>query len=60
MQVPDFGLEHVYTSTLLAASFPASAFTDASTGNTVPAGTFYYSCGNQTEPNGGCSLQLGQ
>lgn len=60
VNVPDFGLEHVYQSADLAATFPASSFTDANTGNAVPPGTFYISCGNQDELQGGCSLNLGE
>ena len=58
--IPDFGVEQVYVSKSLAASFPADAFTDADTGATVTPGTFYISCGNVTSQHGGCTLQLGQ
>lgn len=57
--VADFGTEHIYSSQLLAQSFPASAFTDAD-GNAVPAGTFYLACGDQVDGQGKCSLQLGE
>src|SRR5262249_11792157 len=60
LQVPNFGTEHVYASADLALSFPASDFLDSQTGKSVPPGTFYYSCGNQREPAGGCTLTLGQ
>jgi hypothetical protein len=58
--VPNFGTEHVYQSADLALSFPSSAFADLQTGKAVSPGTFYYSCGNQNEPAGGCTLALGQ
>jgi hypothetical protein len=60
MQVADFGLEHIYHSADLAASLPADLFIDAATNQPVPPGTFYLSCGNQVDPQGGCSLQVGE
>lgn len=57
--VADFGTEHLYTSKLLAQSFPASAFMDQN-GNAVPAGTFYLACGDQVDGQGKCSMQLGE
>jgi len=60
MTVADFGTEHVYTSQLLAQSFPANDFTDLQSGNQVTPGTFYLACGDQTDGNGKCSLQLGE
>ena len=60
VNVPDFGLEHIYRSKTLAASFPASAFTDANTGAAVTPGTLYISCGNATSQQGGCTIQTGQ
>lgn len=59
LTVADFGVEHVYTSKLLAASFAASAFQDEN-GNAVAPGTFYMACGDQTDGSGVCSMQLGE
>lgn len=59
LEVADFGTEHVYKSADLAATFPTSSFTDQTTDAAVDPGTFYISCGNQNESQGGCSLQLG-
>ena len=59
LTVPGFGVEQVYTSALLAASFPASDFTDATTNAIVAAGTFYYACGDTNEDQGGCTLTWG-
>jgi hypothetical protein len=41
-------------------SFPASVFINNGTNARVTPGTFYYSCGNQGEPEGGCAMNLGQ
>ena len=40
IQDTTIGTEHVYTSTTLAKTFPASSFTDANSWNQVAAGTF--------------------
>lgn len=56
--VPDFGIEQVYKSSDLAVSLPADAFTDINTSTLVTPGTFYYSCGNHKEPEGGCTVNL--
>lgn len=58
--VPDFGTEQVYTSSDLAISFPDDAFTNIDTSAPVTPGTFYYSCGNHNEPEGGCTVNLGE
>lgn len=60
LQVQDFGTENLYMSKDLATTFPSADFSDASTNALVTPGTFYISCGNTNESNGGCSLQLGQ
>jgi hypothetical protein len=53
------GTEHVYLSQLLAASFPASVFTDIDTDAPLPPGTFDYYCGGDVNADGGCALLLG-
>jgi hypothetical protein len=58
-QAPDAGTEHVYLSQLLAASFPASVFTDIDTDAPLPPGTFDYYCGGVNNTDGGCILLLG-
>jgi hypothetical protein len=58
--IQDFGVEHVYMSADLAASFPASAFIDNDTNAPVKPGTFYYACGGEGETEGGCTVNLGQ
>ena len=55
----DVGIEHVYVSQLLAASFPASVFTDIDTGAALTPGTFDYYCGGDVNADGGCALNLG-
>jgi len=58
-RAPDAGTEHVYLSQLLAASFPASVFTDIDTDAPLPPGTFDYYCGGVNNTDGGCILLLG-
>jgi hypothetical protein len=58
-QSPDVGTEHVYLSQLLAASFPASVFTDIDTDAPLTPGTFDYYCGGDVNADGGCALLLG-
>lgn len=65
IQDPTIGTEHVYTSSALAKTFPASSFTDVNSGNLVAAGTFYFNCDNgQNQDNathvGACTIGLGQ
>jgi hypothetical protein len=55
---PDVGIEHVYVSQLLAASFPASVFTDIDTSAPLTPGTFDYYCGGDVNADGGCALNL--
>jgi hypothetical protein len=55
----DVGTEHVYLSQLLAASFPASVFTDIDTSAPLTPGTFDYYCGGDINADGGCALNLG-
>lgn len=62
-QVPDFGLEHIYVSKSLAASFPdagSGLFTDVDTNTAVTPGTFYIACNNVNSVRGGCTIQTGQ
>lgn len=59
MQVSGFGPEHLYRSVSLAASFPARTFTNIDSGDAVPPGTFYVSCGNTYSTRGGCTIQTG-
>lgn len=58
--VQDYGTERLYCSSSLAAPFSASAFIDNDTEAPVTPSTFYYACGNQGEPEGGCTINLGQ
>jgi hypothetical protein len=55
----DVGIEHVYVSQLLGASFPASVFRDIDTDAALTPGTFDYYCGGDVNSDGGCALLLG-
>jgi hypothetical protein len=55
---PDAGTIHVYRSADLAASFPASDFTDSNSGAADPPGTFAVAC-DQPNVSPGCSLVVG-
>lgn len=54
---PQVGLIHVYVSAALAATFPASEFTDSGNGQQLPPGTFGVACG-QPGPSQ-CSITTG-
>jgi hypothetical protein len=56
---PQIGLIHVYTSADLAATFPASDFSDSGTGQALPPGTFGVACNQPGAPGPGCDVVLG-
>src|SRR5262249_39093079 len=57
VNVPALGVEHVYKSATLAASFPASSFTDSNANTLVAGGTFNYMCASALD--GRCTIALG-
>lgn len=59
-QVAGRGLERIYTSADLAATFPAYAFTTATTGDPVAPGTLAMEVGPDFPLNTGCILILGE
>lgn len=54
---PDVGKIHVYRSTRLARTFPASDFTNVNTNALVTPGTFSIGCDDPAGP--GCTIYLG-
>jgi hypothetical protein len=58
-QTTTYGVQHIYASASLAASFPAAAFRALNGAGLVQPGSFFFSCSSSKQTHSSCLLKIG-